>query len=759
MKKYLLLIIIIPFMLQAQHYTNWNGYFSYNNVVAMHYANDKIYAAAENSVFSYDSNSGNITTKSTIDGLSGEEISSIHYSTTYQKTIIGYKNGLIEIVDNDPDVAILTIVDIVNKTNIPATAKSVNHILEYNGMLYLSCGYGISLFNLDQLLFGDTYYIGAGGAQIQVNETAIFNNELFAATQNDGIIKADLNNPFLIDFANWTQVQTGTWKGIAAYNNDIIAIAYNRLFKYNGSIFAQEHTFPSTVKSLQITTNNATIALNTEAFVFDANYNIVQHQSTVTDYDDFTINTAFAIGQDLYLATNKYGLLKSETNNATTLEEIHPDGPLRNSIFSIEALANEFWVTYGAHTVYYNPYPTKSRGLSHYKNDTWLNIKFDDLLGARNLVKTTTNPNNQSQVFVSSFIDGLLVLNDEVATDLYTNLNSPLQDLTPLIPNDVRCGVSAFDSNGLLWTTTTLTPNGLYSFDPETTTWQAYSVTDITPAPVADHAEYGALVIDDNNVKWLATPYHGVIGYDTSSNQIKNIRTGSDGGLPVIDVRSLAIDKNNTLWIGTLNGLVILRNLAGFFDDPDPQAEPIVILDEGIPKLLLDQQWISDIVVDGDNNKWFATQDAGVFYTSADGKQLIHHFTKDNSPLPTNGVDDISLDASTGEVFFATSKGLVSFNGVATEPADNLDNAYVFPNPVRPNYQGLVTIKNLIADANVKITDITGNLVYEAISEGGVLQWDLHAFGTHRVASGVYLVHIISKDAAQTKLLKLMIVN
>jgi hypothetical protein len=757
LKKISLLFTLLPLLVQAQHYDNWNDYFSYNNVIATHYSNEKIYAAAENSIFIYDESNQEYISKSTVDGLSGNVISTIHYSETYQKTIIAYKNGLLEIIADDSDIPVLTVVAIVNKTNIPPNTKAINHILEDNGKLYLSCDYGISVYNIANLVFGDTYYIGAGGAQIKINATAIFNGKIFAATQSNGVLKADVSNPFLINFANWSTVQGGSWKGISKFENELYLFGHNKLFKYNGTSFILENNFSSTIKSLQVTEDKMTIALNTEAFVYDINLNEIHHQGYTTNYDDFLINTAFTTNQGLYLATNKYGLLLSETNDSSSLLEIHPEGPLENHIFDIDAMGGQFWLSHGNHSVYYNAYPLKSAGLSHYQDESWTTIPFDELYNARNLIKPNINPNNPSQVFVSSFKDGLLELIDDTAVNLFNTTNSPLQDIAP-IPQEIRAGASAFDKNGLLWLTTGLTETALYSYDIAANTWADYSIAAINPGAV--EAYYSKIVIDKNNIKWLGTPYHGVIGYDTQNNLIRNIIDGADdGNLPNIDVRALAIDHNNSLWIGTQTGLVVLYNTTGFFTDDNPTARPIVILDDGIPKLLLDQQWVSDIEVDGSNNKWFATQDAGVFYTSADGKELIYHFTTTNSPLPTNAVDNIAIDDSTGEVFFATDKGLVSFNGVATEASENLDNAYVYPNPVRPNYTGLVTIKNLIADANVKITDITGNLVYEAISEGGTLQWDLTAFGTHRVASGVYLIHITNATAEQTKLIKLMVIN
>ena len=181
--------------------------------------------------------------------------------------------------------------------------------------------------------------------------------------------------------------------------------------------------------------------------------------------------------------------------------------------------------------------------------------------------------------------------------------------------------------------------------------------------------------------------------------------------------------------------------------------------DYNLAQELLYEQSISDIFVDGANNKWIGTVDAGVFYVSQDGQKTIYHFTTENSPLPSNAINDIDVNGTTGEVFFATNKGMVSFKGVSTTANGNLNNVYVYPNPVRPEFTGTVKISGLMDKVHVKITDIEGNLVNEVISEGGTVEWDTTAFGKYKVASGVYMIFISSEDGAETKVKKVMIIR
>jgi len=196
-----------------------------------------------------------------------------------------------------------------------------------------------------------------------------------------------------------------------------------------------------------------------------------------------------------------------------------------------------------------------------------------------------------------------------------------------------------------------------------------------------------------------------------------------------------------------------------FITEDQSSVNPIIIMDDGLAQELMYRQPVSKIKVDGADRKWLGTLGAGVFLVSSNGQETIHHFTKDNSPLPSNNILDIDINPKTGEVFFATDKGMVSYKGTATAPSGNLSGVYVYPNPVRPEFAGTVKIAGLTDAANVKITDIEGNLVHEAKSEGGTIEWDTTAFGKYRVASGVYMIFITAKDGEETKVKKVMIIR
>jgi ligand-binding sensor domain-containing protein len=258
----------------------------------------------------------------------------------------------------------------------------------------------------------------------------------------------------------------------------------------------------------------------------------------------------------------------------------------------------------------------------------------------------------------------------------------------------------------------------------------------------------------------MASNNDGVIAFNETANEFKKIMEGEDAGnLPSNDVRAIAIDNRSQLWIGTNKGLRVLSSIAAYNSDNQMKANSIIILEDGLAQELLYEQFITDIKVDGSNRKWIGTADSGVFLFSSDGQKTIYHFTKDNSPLPSNTITYIDINDETGEIFFATEKGMVSFLGTSTKPSDNLDNVYVYPNPVRPEFVGTVKIAGLVSKANIKITDIGGNLVYETTSEGGTIEWDTTAFGKYKVASGVYMIFVASEDGSETTVKKVMIVR
>ena len=291
---------------------------------------------------------------------------------------------------------------------------------------------------------------------------------------------------------------------------------------------------------------------------------------------------------------------------------------------------------------------------------------------------------------------------------------------------------------------------------------------------MTDEFGYSDIAIDQNGNKWMGGYKLGLVGVNSTGTIHKNVFS-DEQNMPNSFVTALAVDKRNQLWIGTIQGLRVLYNTSGFFEEENPEVSSIIIEEDGLGSELLFQQFVSSIAVDGSNNKWIGTFDTGLFYFTANGQETIYHFTKDNSPLPSNNILDLSLDSSTGVIYIATDKGLLSFFVGGSDTKDSLSNAFVYPNPVRPTFnitEEKVKIKDISDNVNIKITDIEGNLVAEAQSrtnlrykgynleiDGGTAYWNGKNLANNVVASGVYLIMLTDLDNLETKILKVMVVR
>lgn len=773
------LICVWSIVCKGQDYSqSWEGFFSYYNIKDITQSSSKIYAASENAVFSYDGQTHQMEELTTINGLSGETISTIHYSTEFGLLMIGYENGLIEIAfDNNDDI--LSIVDIVEKNTIQPDRKFINHFNEHNGKVYISSGFGISVYDLEGLEFGDTYYIGDFGSQVAVEQTEIFGDFIYAACRdNNGFKRALFNGVDLINYQNWSTISSGNFLAVQGVQNELYVVRNdNSLFEVNGANLLLKNQYSQEPRDVRNVMDYLIVTTAQKVFIYESDFTLVSSIPMLSDFNT-KYTSALIFEDNIYIGSEDFGVLSTNLFSSEALEEIHPEGPLLNSAFSITALPNQLWVTFGDYTEYFDPYPLTRQGVSHLINEEWVNIPYDSLLGATDLNWVSVNPFNYNKVYISSFFSGLLELDSNSAEILYNQTNSSLESLSvPGNPDyvDVRVGASAFDSSGKLWMMNSRVLAPLKSYDPSSGQWQSFDFSDIFPDSDSELG-FNDLAVDNNGTKWIGGNNFGIIGYNEniSGTNLKYLRS-EESNMPSWAVKAVALDENNQVWIGTAKGLRVLYNTSNFFSSSNVQVNEIVILDEGEPAELLYQQYITDIEVDGANNKWISTNDSGVFYLSSDGQETIFHFTKDNSPLPYNSVRDVSIDASTGKVYFATDKGLVAFFSGSSEPKSGLEDAFVYPNPVRPTFNlnlDKVKIKDLSENVNIKITDIEGNIVAEAQSgtnlrykgynleiDGGTAYWNGRNLANNEVRSGVYLIMISDLDTFESKVLKLMVIR
>jgi len=247
---------------------------------------------------------------------------------------------------------------------------------------------------------------------------------------------------------------------------------------------------------------------------------------------------------------------------------------------------------------------------------------------------------------------------------------------------------------------------------------------------------------------------------DETDDEYKIIGTGSgSGSLPSSYVNCLAIDLDGEIWIGTDKGPVVFYSSYPIFNESSFDAQRILLELDGTLQYLLENEIITDVVVDGANRKWIATSGGGLFLMSADGTETIYSFSETNSPLYSDNVTSLAINNSTGELYIATEEGVLGFRSTATASNTNFTKLEVFPNPVRPDYYGAIAIKGMMNNAEVKITNSNGLLVKTIIADGGQAVWEGMDENNEQVSSGVYYIFSSSPDGYSNAKTKVLIIR
>ncbi len=738
--------VFFSFVFNIQTYSQdennaWIDLFSYLRVNHLQVLDTRIYAQSENAFFVYDIASGEIEKFSSVNGLTGEDISDFYYHPDLQKLFVFHKGGLIEVVDAQKQV--FRSPELAYNHFIPIEQKEVNRITVNANRLYLATKYGISVYDLSRNEFGDTYYFSGTSGNLEVKAVAFFDHKIFAATV-EGLYYAN-ENANLIDINVWTKTDNSVWNDLVVFKQNLIGCIDKKLYDVSSQTPNLLMSFDKQIKSLH-TGEYLSVIFNQYVKVFNQNF-VLQDDFYSGEY---FFDAVYHNGQ-LYVGTQKHGILKSPVQQPQQYTIVHPDSPLSNHAYVVDARDGIVWLAYGDYRAF-NPYPIYREGLSSYQNGTWVNIPYNDFQ-ISDVCFVKINPLNTSEVYFASAKNGLIRVRQNRIDKIFNQTNSPLQMIST---DGVRVYAIDFDSQNNLWITQIMQPT-LLKLKPDET-WDTVDLSNILPTPNQDYHGFSDMKIDADDNIWFGTDKKGLIAYNQKTQKTTFLNTGlQTSAYPII--QTLDIDKENVLWAGNREGLRVLNDPQQIFNNNQQEFKPIKVVFDDVVQLLMEGQNITRIRVDGSNNKWITTLGSGVYYFNEDGTQTIYHFTKENSPLPSNDVYDVAVDGSNGTVYFATLKGLVGYKGFATEGGDNMDDVYAFPNPANEKQHDFVTIRGLIEGVNVKIVDVEGNLVYETTSKGGSIQWDLTAFGRYKVASGVYIALITNDDGSKTQTTKILVIK
>ncbi len=737
----------------------WRDHLSYNRATHVAVGEDKVYCATGSGMIVYNKYDNSLEKLSKVNGLSDAGISSIEWSAEGLLLIVGYDNGNLDIIRNNK---ITNLSDVLRSSVLGS--KSINNIMVVENKAYLSCAFGIVVVNLDRDEISETIFLGEGGINLTVYDMAFDGDYLYAATSS-GIYKAAIDATNLLDFSYWSQLgflpdAGALFYSLTWFDDKLYAVQMSQTGDYvvyqieNGSW--TYFTEPSKSRlGLSASEDYLAVISESESDIYGPGPSFIKK---IDDYGlwDLAIRHVMVDNGNVWIADNIHGLVRNSGNNFDILT---PSGPFSNDVFSVQAYPERAYIAAGGYTLA-SVNLWKNGEFSAFRNGSWSSILNYDI---RDVLYVEEHPQDPERQFLATWGYGIVEYRRGNLHKRFGENNSTLQSIIPG-DNYTRIGGMAFDADHNLWVTNTGVPDPV-SVMKANGEWLSFPYGELI-----NHDHVGKLIITSLGHKWVLLPRGGGLFVFQNSRNPGNSSEDRTRRLSITDenkrvisndVFSIAEDKNNYIWVGTNNGVVVYYSPSRVFSEDHFYARRIVVSGDRDEELgyLLNNETVTSIAVDGANRKWLGTEKSGVFLVSADGKQQIHNFTRQNSPLLTNNIIDIAIDPAKGEVFFGTSGGVVSFRGDATASAGRFSNVYTFPNPVRENYQGPVTITGLVKDTVVKITDISGNLVYETVSLGGQAVWDgLNSRG-ERARTGIYLIFLSAEDGTETHVSKLMFIH
>lgn len=747
MKKLLSVVLLLASMFSFAQFkdSKWTDLFSYNNVLAIKENKGKIIAATENGVFYYDTITGEIKKLSKANGLHEVKITAFDYNPDTNIALVGYKSGNLDVITED---GVTYIVDIPLSQSYTGS-KVINNISINGNRAVISVGYGVSIFDLTKKEFGDTCFF-FNGTYVNVLESVIKDNVVFSLT-NNGIKSHPIDVTFSV-YNSWSSI-SGNYSQIDSASIFAVANNNNAFFGADlNSLSAINQTFTK-IKDIKVLPQNILVTDQSKAYLYDLSGNL---QKTFDASEE--LNTAYLVNGKLYSGSKFSGIFDENKNS------YKPDGPYSNFSNRISLRNGNIWISSGAVENYNLPKNT-NLGYYHFDGVKWnYPDYFKNSDTQWNVLDVVPNPSNINEVFFTNFSfqqgkQGIYKMNNNNFVKAYAQndvdvfYNRPVS-LTFDENNELFCSVSFIKVNQ------TNIAMGYYYYNRSN---DNFSLFNIFPS-----ARVNDIIVKDG-ILWFASPAYstgGLVKYDYNKTPSQTTDDTSSSiilssGLPVEAVICVDLDQTDDLWIGTYLGLRVLQNASAKTSNGEKlTVNPIIITQNGIAEELFKDSKIISIESDSGNQKWVSIDGGGVFYLSSNGETTLEHFTKNNSPLPNDVVNDVKVDNKSGKVYFATSEGVVVYQGDVSNVTSNFGDVKVYPNPViTSQYKGNVKITGLAEKTNIRITDAAGNLVHSAVSRGGYYEWNLNNQRGVRVASGVYFVLMTNEDATDKATAKIAVVN
>lgn len=789
-KKALFIILaILPMVVKAQLAVGeWKVYPVFaNNVTKMLDTSEKVYYVSEGNLFSYDKTTDESYSYSVVNKLNENEIHNIYYNKEDKYLLIAYKSGNIDLLYDNGKV--INMPDI--KDAVLSTEKTINDVCFYENRIYVATVFGLVIFD-DQKY----HVIESGIYNKDIKSVEIFNNKIllcidwsmYISDVNDkhntldrfesvnGGTRADdmkiVNNKIYVitNYGNYTALRLGDIdidnKKVANLSdlsaNDVkffsdgkdFYYTFNKttIIKIDNSGNSEKIDLPTELQSKQIAIwegLNSVWAGNNQGI---ANYDV--SGDAVTILKDNFIPESTSVKKVFFLHRGNSG--KIYLSNIGPSDNYEISGSWIKSQINV---INNGTIENMLPLEFTN---INANGPSNYISDTY-NICED--------------PEDPSTYYVGSFFEGIYKVTDRVCNTKYDWKNSGIVSIL----NNYACVASAitFDKNNNLWALQLVT-NGkpvlqmlpAASRKKETSVagdWKQVSLGDFVGGK-----DNRILACKKSNMLILSNAYGKVIGYDTKGTyentsddkyMLWTKFTDQDGkNFTIGNTMAFVEDHNGKVWIGTDNGVIEITKPSELTNETMTINRIKVPRNDGtqLADYLLETLYVTSIAVDGTNKKWIGTLTSGVYLVSENGDEILEHFTVENSSLPSNTVYSVACDLNSSSVFIGTDVGLVEYSSSTAPASNDYSNVYAYPNPVRPDYTGWITIKGLMDNSLVKIADAMGNVFYSTVSEGGMVTWDGCNTDGQRVKSGVYYVFASQSEeggSSSGAVTKILVVN
>lgn len=747
----------------------WQLHNAYSKASEVTMGNKDVYCLSAGAIFSVNKMDETITTLDKTTGLNGSSAAHIAFDKTTDQLLVAYNDGMIDIVDKKGNVHNMS--DIQQKgSSMPTSINSI--YIHDNGETYLSMQFGVIRVNMHKHEIQDTYYVGDSASSVNILACTILGDSLYALS--DTTIYCVHRNSNLVDYHYWQTRPLANKKeaqNLVTLNDNLYLLQGKSLFRLETNTWVD--VLPS--DSLEWMTGNTDCILGHEKGVGLLR---IDPSGKTPIYSNACAHALYESStHDYWLAYS--GLTRLQDGNT---QVYCPDGPIVNDAATMKFASDRLFICPGDRWAIGM---WRTINLSMYNADnTWswsADWRFWNQFGfsGRDAMSIAVDPKDNHHFWLATYAYGVIEYIDDQPIRQFTEGTPGCTLKSCLLPSAsghelfVRTDAATIDEHGNLMVLNTgtrakainlLTPDGKWYAKDLYVNGQKLTLE--TP---------GSYIIIDNrntNYKWMfdcrQTP--GIILHNDGGTPLdtrddhtmkRNVFIDQFGAQVMPEyIYCMAQDHNNDLWIGTPTGVFNIKAETDFFHSNECYRVYIERNDgTNIVDYLLGTEQVNCIAVDGANRKWFGTQRAGIFLMSADGKETIAHFTEENSSLPSNQVQCIAINHKTGEVFAGTAKGIASYKSDASEGKEDLSGAYAYPNPVRPNYVGLITISGLMENTEVNIIDGGGNLVCKTRSNGGTAVWDGKNQLGQRVKSGVYTALCNTAEGKQHTVVKILIMN